>query len=526
MKNYRKTRGEQDAYGKYAKYGVILAITGTVWLCSTQPTFAAKALCGVCCQQGGCLTAFRRSDGLCECNGMVLPSGTFGGSCQGWGACINYNGTCQNKDGYCCNGIEGPAGSSCSDEKQACCRSWGYCTLEYDWRCSDLGGTSMGGGSACQGAQACCTDIAGSCVDSDLTCCGALLGGEPMGSGTSCDSPAGVCSNAIACCKPNHADGTELIKWCDNHPAYACLNDPDNMGSLLSLYDCDNPPCTCEGLEYFDPEQDGILNNDIDADEVIDDCDNCSPSNPDHHCDFATIDCANVGQEDTGVCVGASNGYSICNGLCTIYGGACQNDGVGDACDNCINKFNTDQTDTDNDGLGDVCDDCPTIASGPELGTCLNGYQASPQTCTNNFQCGNGGCCIMANTSTGGNGPCIFSQPNCDDDCVLDVDEDDCDGDGTPDDCDSDIDNDGIDNELDVCDYTPYGLTIFTASGHPLRGTSRYDVDGDCDVDEDDRDLVISSMSSLGCANGDDSKLEICACSATEDPAPPPPANE
>ena len=30
--------------------------------------------------------------------------------------------------------------------------------------------------------------------------------------------------------------------------------------------------------------------------------------------------------------------------------------GVGDACDNCVNDINADQTDTDMNGVGNVCD--------------------------------------------------------------------------------------------------------------------------------------------------------------------------
>jgi hypothetical protein len=35
------------------------------------------------------------------------------------------------------------------------------------------------------------------------------------------------------------------------------------------------------------------------------------------------------------------------------------NDGVGDVCDNCLNKCNTQQLDADIDGIGDVCDTTP-----------------------------------------------------------------------------------------------------------------------------------------------------------------------
>ena len=46
-------------------------------------------------------------------------------------------------------------------------------------------------------------------------------------------------------------------------------------------------------------------------------------------------------------------------------------DGIGNACDNCPDIINTDQTDSDNDGIGDVCDRCIPGACEPH-GACNN----------------------------------------------------------------------------------------------------------------------------------------------------------
>lgn len=48
-------------------------------------------------------------------------------------------------------------------------------------------------------------------------------------------------------------------------------------------------------------------------------------------------------------------------------------DGAGDACDNCPDTPNAEQTDTDGDGVGDVCDNCPDLPNADQADTDGNG---------------------------------------------------------------------------------------------------------------------------------------------------------
>jgi hypothetical protein len=71
--------------------------------------------------------------------------------------------------------------------------------------------------------------------------------------------------------------------------------------------------------------------------------------------------------------------------------------------------------------------------------------------------------------------------------CVYE-DPDDFDEDGIPDDCDSDIDNDGVLNSVDVCDYTPPGMSV-DSDGRP-----RGDMNDDCIVDGLDVQLFVDQL--------------------------------
>jgi hypothetical protein len=172
-------------------------------------------------------------------------------------------------------------------------------------------------------------------------------------------------------------------------------------------------------------------------------------------------------------------------------------DGVGDACDNCMDEINPDQSDADSDGLGDACDSCTDTDddgfgnSEYDLNDCADDNcpdESNPDQLDQDAD-GAGDACD--------NCPLTFNddQLDSDDDVVGDAcdvcpfvanaDQTDSDGDGHGDPCDNcpdlanpsqgDVDHDGFGDICDNCadEYNP----------------PQSDVDGDlvgdvCDLDD------------------------------------------
>ncbi|MGC6516223.1 MAG: thrombospondin type 3 repeat-containing protein [Myxococcota bacterium] len=143
---------------------------------------------------------------------------------------------------------------------------------------------------------------------------------------------------------------TSLALDCDNCPTVPNLDQND--------IDCDNIGDDCDICVTFpDGSNDALQQTESEPnagsqpDQVGDACDNC-PS------------VFNPGQEDFDY----DTLGDVCDNCALIYnpgqedgdnqGGGAPSDG-GDACDNCPDDYNPSQADIDEDGAGDACDNCP-----------------------------------------------------------------------------------------------------------------------------------------------------------------------
>jgi hypothetical protein len=352
------------------------------------------------------------------------------------------------------------------------------------------------------------------------TCCGSngCEQSYPIGSGFWCCN--GICQpgpfygapcNVYVTCIQNGQCVTRSKVCCSSISGHDC-----NSNSVHD--DCELEGSDCNGNSYLDECE--LSGNDCNANGLPDECDSPEAccTNEQGGCDDLPPACC-----ATAAGVSAGSGTTCAGGVCSDSKPCCNDDGHGssvadfcedhllyecvildsgtwlpnetscgamddddlddvpDLCDNCdpsdpthhcndpgFTCVNNDQSDTDDgggDGVGDACDNCPAAQ---------NADQANSDGDEHGDECDN--CDSVANSD----------QNDCDEDGVGDACED---SEG-----DADTDGDGVPDVDDVCDFTPPGATVITTVGHPLRGTLRADIDGDCDVDANDFNLFTSQL--------------------------------
>jgi parallel beta-helix repeat protein len=169
------------------------------------------------------------------------------------------------------------------------------------------------------------------------------------------DKMGNACDHCPNVSNPNNtdSDGDGLGDICDNCPSKSNTSQADADGDKSgdACDECPNDPnkvspeqCGCGLPDLPDSDHDG-------AADCIDKCPHDSLKTQPGICGCGVPD----NSADGDVYIDCQDNCPKVNNDQTDKDG----DGVGDACDNCPDTYNTNQADSDQDFIGDACDNCP-----------------------------------------------------------------------------------------------------------------------------------------------------------------------
>ncbi|MCB9566270.1 MAG: thrombospondin type 3 repeat-containing protein [Myxococcales bacterium] len=136
-----------------------------------------------------------------------------------------------------------------------------------------------------------------------------------------------------------------------------------SMDGIYPLFFCGEPEKEPTCVPWRDEYSDGITMDDADGDGIVDANDNCPMVfNPVRPLELAQADYDNDGIGDVCDLCPAEAGEACTPGDANDYDG----DGIPNGADNCVADPNPGQEDADDDGHGDACDNCPLPNPGPQ----------------------------------------------------------------------------------------------------------------------------------------------------------------
>ncbi len=229
------------------------------------------------------------------------------------------------------------------------------------------------------------------------------------------DDRDGIIGYKDNCIKISNRDQTDINV---NGVGDACEFDKDNDKIFDSIDNC---------ISFYNPSQ-----RDTDKDYIGDECDNCNIYNP-RQIDKNNNDIGDVCEKkEENIVNNDKDADRIIDSLdnCKDMPNTNQNDedgdGVGDLCDNCLSLKNPNQVDKNNNGAGDMCEDVDLDGIVSYLDNCME-YANPDQADSDND--GTGDVCEDDDKDT-----VVALKDNCP--FVYNKDQADIDGDGVGDKCD------------------------------------------------------------------------------------------